>query len=86
MIVLSNDNYTTIPHKDDYCITCDNYIVVLTGFGFSFDDIVEEFSYQYLSPYPHSLITRTIASDDIVTILRDTTEDEVRETYPEYFI
>ena len=86
MIVLSNDNYATTPHKDDYCITCDNYIIVLTGFGFSFDDIAEEFSYQCLSPYPHSLITSTITSNDIVTILRDTTEEEFRKTYHEYFI
>lgn len=95
-------NYFQQPKVGQFAITDEGYIILLTRYVGSTDDISEKFRYKFISNYPYELMRSTddithflnelmrstISTSNITYFIKETdiTIDNIKQAFPEYFI
>ena len=81
-------NYFQQPKVGQFAITDEGYIILLTRYVGSTDDISEKFSYKFISNYPYECIKCAISTSNITHFIKETdiTIDNIKQAFPEYFI
>ena len=80
--------YFQQPKVGQFAITDEGYIILLTRYVGSTDDISEEFSYKFILNYPYELMRSTVSTSNITYFIKETdiTIDNIKQAFPEYFI
>ena len=80
--------YFQQPKVGQFAITDEGYIILLTMYVGSTDDISEKFRYKFISNYPYELMRSTVSTSNITHFIKETdiTIDNIKQAFPEYFI